>query len=175
MVSIFDAEFPHPGSSPRSFVRRVLLLAACVVLLPSAGRETGVARAEVVPKPPESSRFRGPETHASRTIAGSWGGVGASLEVPEKGPARIELDCAHGSIQAPLEVGPDGTFTWPGTFAGERGGPTRQENRDEPVANYRGALDGDTLTITITIESGKSTVGPLLLQKDRVPRLRKCR
>ena len=108
-----------------------------------------------------------------RTVTGNWGGVGAVLEAPAGENARIELDCAHGSIAGPLAVGKDGSFDWKGTFAGERGGPTRQEDaaRDAP-ARFRGTLDGDRLSLRI---EGASGATDLVLFRDRPGRLRKCR
>jgi hypothetical protein len=111
---------------------------------------------------------------AARTVAGSWGGVGAILEAPAGEEARIELDCAHGSIAGPLAVAEDGSFDWKGTFVGERGGPTRKEDagRDAPAARFRGTLDGDRLSIRIEGASGGTDV---VLFRDRAGRLRKCR
>ena len=108
-----------------------------------------------------------------RRVTGSWGGRGAGFEAPESGDARIELDCAHGSVGIPLAVAADGTFLWNGTYTVERGGPTRKEDAEAP-ARYRGTLEGET--ITLTIETDTATVaGPLVLTRNEAPRIRKCR
>jgi hypothetical protein len=116
-----------------------------------------------------------PENRAQTTITGSWGGTGTGLEAPEGEEARVELDCAHGSIPAPLTVAGDGSFDWRGTFVPERGGPTRQKDLDQAAlaARYRGTLEGERLTITI--ERASSAPMEVVLFRNRVPRIRKCR
>lgn len=109
---------------------------------------------------------------AAVAVTGSWGGVGAGLEAAEGEEPRIELDCAHGSIQAPLTVAGDGSFDWRGTFVPERGGPTREGTDKATAARYRGKLDGDRLLLTIEPASGKIE---LELFRNRAPRIRKCR
>jgi len=113
------------------------------------------------------------ENPAPSALTGSWGGVGAGLEAPEGEEPRIELDCAHGSIKAPLTVAADGSFDWRGTFVPERGGPARQgTDTTAMAARYRGTLDGDRLLLTIEPASGKIE---LELFRNRAPRIRKCR
>ena len=120
----------------------------------------------------EFARGAGP-TRA--TVTGSWGGAGAGLEAPEGEPARLELDCAHGSIPLPLTVAADGSFDWAGTFSAERGGPTRQDATDRPEgkARYRGTLDGDTMSMKIATPGGGSV--DVTLVRNQVPKIRKCR
>ena len=80
---------------------------------------------------------------------GKWGGKGARLEVTAKG-AEVELDCAHGTIDAPLVLNADGAFDVKGKLVLERPGPAFESGPDQGLAvRYKGTLEGDTLSLTI--------------------------
>ena len=70
-----------------------------------------------------------PSPAAPRVADGRWGGVGLSLDVTSTG-ARIELDCAHGTIDAPLSLDADGAFDAPGRLVRERPGPVRMDENE---------------------------------------------
>ena len=71
---------------------------------------------------------------ASRVPPGAWGGTGIALEVTASG-ARIELDCAHGTIEAPLALDAEGGFDLPGTLVRERPGPVRDGRGGDATAS----------------------------------------
>ena len=106
---------------------------------------------------------------------GRWGGTGIAVEVTASG-ARIELDCAHGTIDSPLTLDDEGAFDLPGTFVRERPGPVRMDQDDEKglAVRYAGRLDGDTLELRIVRPDAPRPPKPLSARKDQVPRLRKC-
>jgi len=109
-----------------------------------------------------------------RVEAGDWGGRGARLTVDEDG-ARLELDCAHGSLEAmTLEKG---RFDVGGRFAGEHGGPTRKDEAEDAVsARYRGSVQGHAMTLEVVLEEGGGqTLGPFELTLGGNARLMKCR
>jgi hypothetical protein len=110
-----------------------------------------------------------------RVEPGDWAGRGARLAV-DKDSARLELDCAHGSLAA-MTLGEDGRFDVAGGFVREHGGPTRKdEAEDELSARYRGSVRGHTMTLEVVIEGeGGQTVGPFELTLGGTARLMKCR
>jgi hypothetical protein len=113
-----------------------------------------------------------------KVLTGSWGGPHASLEVTGE-TARIEYDCAQGTIDGPIVLDREGRFEASGTHAPERGGPVRegQEDSSQP-ARYRGHVAGKTLTLTLILMgpdngSGKE-VGTFTLTQGAAGRLFKC-
>ena len=112
-------------------------------------------------------------TAKSGALMGSWGGQHIGLEATAEG-ARIEYDCAHGTIEGPIIPGRDGRFEATGTHAAEHGGPVHEgENEEGRPALYRGELKGDTLTLTVTLDSGEEA-GTFTLSRGAAPRLMKC-
>ncbi len=86
--------------------------------------------------------------------------------------AQLDLPCAHGTIEQPLQVSPSGSFEWRGTYTQERPGPTRDDERGSP-ALYSGTLDGDTLKLAIRVGENV-VVQNLQLQFGRTARIIKC-
>ena len=121
-----------------------------------------------------------PTPSSPRTVpSGPWGGRGIALTVEDSG-AKIEMDCAHGRIAGRLVLDADGRFELPGTFTRERPGPVHmgpngeaQEEKGDP-ARYSGRVEGDTLRVSIRLESGGREMGPFELQAGTTPRLHKC-
>ena len=109
-----------------------------------------------------------------RVEPGDWGGRGARLTVDKDG-ARLELDCAHGSLGAmALE---EGRFDVAGRFVREHGGPIRKDEAEDAVsARYRGSVQGHTMTLEIVLEDeGGQIMGPFELALGGNARLMKCR
>ena len=103
-----------------------------------------------------------------------WGGQGISLQINDKG-AEIEYDCAHGTITE--KIVPDGgaKFAVKGRHVRERGGPIRADQDDSgQPAIYRGSIDGDTMTLTVTLSESDEKVGTYTLTRGKVGRIRKC-
>lgn len=115
-----------------------------------------------------------PSPAGPRVAEGRWGGVGIALDVTVSG-ARIELDCAHGTIDAPLALDAQGAFDLPGTLVRERPGPVREGQTEtiEPV-RYTGRLEGDALTLRIVRPNAPKASTPLSAVFGQTPRLRKC-
>jgi hypothetical protein len=120
-----------------------------------------------------SSILLAPGAHASVVAAGSWGGGHIILEVSEQG-AEAEFDCAHGQVTQPIILNEHGDFDVAGTFTAEHGGPVRRdENPVAAPARYSGHVDGDAMSLTVTI--GKDKVGVFTLTRGSLPNLTKCR
>ena len=113
-----------------------------------------------------------------KALMGSWGGPHASLEITGE-TARIEYDCAHGTLHGPIVLDREGRFEVAGTHTPEHGGPVREgEEESSRPARYRGQVTGKTLTLTlILMGSGNGPgeeVGTFTLTQGAAGRLVKC-
>jgi len=109
---------------------------------------------------------------ASTVATGAWGGEHIVLKISEKG-ADLEFDCAHGQVTQRITVDKHGDFDVAGTFTPEHGGPVRRdENTPSASARYSGHVDGDTMSLTVTL--GKERVGIYTLIRGSRPSLTKC-
>lgn len=107
-------------------------------------------------------------------LTGTWGGPHVSLEITGE-PARIEYDCAHGTIDGPIKLDREGRFEAAGTHETEHAGPVRagEEGSSRP-ARYRGQVTGKTLTLTVTLAGSSEEVGTFTLTQGAMGRLFKC-
>lgn len=106
--------------------------------------------------------------------AGEWGGQHVGLTVTASG-ARIEFDCAHGSIGAKMSLDAEGRFNVMGTFVKERGGPVRiDEKPDSSPARYSGRVEGKKMTLTLTLTDSGEDLGTFTLTRGESPNLTKC-
>ena len=109
-----------------------------------------------------------------RKISGQWGGQGISMEVTDSG-ATLEFDCAAGTITEAIAPDSTGKFSAKGRFARHRPGPTREEDDTEgQPAIYAGVVDGDNLTLTITLVKNSEKVGDFTLAHGKMGRIRRC-
>lgn len=115
-------------------------------------------------------------SEARRSVRkGQWGGEHISVLVGDSS-ARLEYDCAQGTIDQPLEIDARGRFKAKGTHTPERGGPiTRGEQPDSHPALYTGEITGDKMTISIVLADTKETVGSFTATFGKRPNLFKCR
>jgi hypothetical protein len=106
-----------------------------------------------------------------RLAAGVWGGPAAELLVkdPASG-ATIDFSCASGTIQGPLDLGPDGSFKWPGTWSAG-GGPARDPNPQSAI--YFGTVSGNVMTLQIIV-NGNAQASTFTLTLGTMPRLIRC-
>ncbi len=106
-------------------------------------------------------------------LFGSWGGPHAGIQF-EGGLAKVELDCASGTIDAPVYPAKDGSFTAKGTLRTGTGGPVRvgQIFRSQR-ATYSGTVVKDLMTLNIGLEDGNSS-GPFTLTRGAQPLLTRC-
>ena len=108
-----------------------------------------------------------------RVPNGAWGGDHAVLTVTDNG-GRAEFDCAHGTLDHPLQVDERGRFSVAGTFVPEHGGPVRAgEVPESRPARYQGRLDRQKLEFTVTIE-GQTGQGPFTVTLGKGPKMTKC-
>ena len=101
-------------------------------------------------------------------LSGAWAGPEASLTVDAEG-ARVELVCADGRIDGPIEMDEEGRFLatgpwWPGPVP----------PNDDLRARYEGRAFDGRLELTIVAEPDDRTYGPLELVRDRAPTFPRC-
>ena len=106
---------------------------------------------------------------------GSWGGEHIQLNAMETG-AKVEYDCAFGTIDEPLLLEKDGTFEAHGIHVYERGGPIQlgEPPLKQHPAIYRGSVDGTQMRLTVTLRETERAVGVFSLGLGRSPQLEKC-
>jgi hypothetical protein len=120
------------------------------------------------------SNMNGAPEKVNSVPSGMWGGDHMALDVSESG-ARIEYDCAHGTINQPLVLDSSGSFDVKGSHVRERGGPVREGGEvDGQPARYTGSIQDQTMKITVTLTETKETVGTFNLTHGKTPRIRKC-
>lgn len=106
---------------------------------------------------------------------GTWGGEHVGLEVTDGG-GRVEYDCAHGTIDQKIVTDARGGFELRGTHVRERGGPVRRgEPEDSHPAVYKGQVEGDTMSLSVTESDTGQAVGTFTLKLGRQPQIMKCR
>ena len=108
-----------------------------------------------------------------RVPSGTWGAEGARLEVTNSG-ARVEYDCARGSIDQPLAVDSEGRLDVPGVFFRHQGAPSGGERGNGQEVRYRGRLSGDTLTLKVLLEGAEEPLASHILTRGKPGRVRKC-
>jgi hypothetical protein len=120
------------------------------------------------------SNMNGAPEKVDNVPTGMWGGDHIALEVSDSG-ARIEYDCAHGTINLPLTLDSSRSFDLRGSHVREHGGPVREgEETDGQPARYTGSIQDQKMTITVTLIDTKETVGTFTLTHGKTPRIRKC-
>ncbi|MCZ6777223.1 MAG: hypothetical protein O7D34_12335 [Ignavibacteria bacterium] len=107
-------------------------------------------------------------------LTGSWGAEHIGIVVGENG-AKLEYDCAHGTIDEPLIADENGEFEAIGVHVREHGGPIRLgEIPDEHPARYKGYIKGNVMTLTVTLTDSGQKVGAFSLTRGIPPRVHKC-
>ena len=105
---------------------------------------------------------------------GQWGGEHVGLVVTSSG-ASVEYDCAHGTINVPIEIQDGGRFLATGTHTFEHGGPVREdESPDTHPAEYRGRVSGSTMSLTVTLTDTTLAIGQFTLLRGGTPMVFKC-
>lgn len=172
----------------RNLLTRATNIAAALCLLVSAQSSSVLAtgRAQTVgaqsvksrqAKPRKSRKTRKTPRQpsgATRLPTGAWGGEHVNLDATTTG-ARLEFDCAHGTITQALMLDTRNSFDVPGTYAQEHGGPVRiDEKPNTHPARYTGRVAGQTLTLTITLTDSQEKIGTYTLTRGQAARLFRC-
>ena len=110
---------------------------------------------------------------AGGSVTGDWGGEHVGL-VTTGGGARLDFDCANGSIDGPIAPDGEGRFEVAGTYVREGRGPVRPDQLKGEPARYRGRIEGNTMTLSVELAGSDVAIGTYTLERDRLPRIRKC-
>ena len=103
-----------------------------------------------------------------------WGGEHVEMDVTDGG-ARLEFDCAHGTIDEPLRPNRTGVFQAKGTFTPERSGPSRDGGPSPAKAVYSGTIKDATMTLRVILDGQSDDGNTYALVRDRPGNVRKCR
>lgn len=107
-----------------------------------------------------------------RIPMGVWGGQHINMDVGEKS-ARVEYDCANGTIDGPLVVDSNGNFKLRGIHRLEGGPITPDDDKKGQPASYTGSIKGNTMTLTLKV--GDSEPETFTLEKGKQGELVKCK
>ncbi|HEX8475550.1 MAG TPA: hypothetical protein VF666_16095 [Pyrinomonadaceae bacterium] len=112
---------------------------------------------------------------SQRVARGVWGGAHIRMEVKDDG-ADIEYDCAHGTIDAPLDADASGRFDAVGTHVREGPGPIRvgKSPASRPV-RYTGSISDKEMKLTVTLTDTSKEIGTFTLRHGSEGQIRKCR
>lgn len=106
-------------------------------------------------------------------LIGSWGGPHAGITF-EGGLAKVEFDCASGTIDGPVYPGKEGTFSAKGSVRTGTGGPVRVgQIFKSQRASYSGQVIKGTMTLNVRVEDGP-VMGPFTLTQGASPLLTRC-
>ncbi len=107
-------------------------------------------------------------------LSGSWGGEGIGLEITEEG-ARVEYDCAHGTVDHRIVPDRRGRFEARGMHSEERGGPAREAPVGGYPVRYAGRVEGNEMKLKVTRAADGDVIGNFSLIRAREPSIVKCR
>jgi hypothetical protein len=105
-------------------------------------------------------------------VLGSWGGKEASLVLTTSGGA-LSYPCGAGTIDSAWTLSSAGLFVASGQhFFG--GGPVPPQGPTPHPARYSGQVQGDDLTLTVTLTDLGQALGPFHLVRGGPPVVEQC-
>lgn len=134
----------------------------------SSQRERSVRKARVV-------KSVAPKKIVKRALSEIWGGEHVRIAFKD-GEARVDFDCAHGTISDPLKTDSEGRFFLNGTYVREGPGPIRRNvQRLSQPARYSGTIKGEEMSLTLTLTDTSQEIGTFTLTRGSEGLIRKCR
>ena len=105
----------------------------------------------------------------------TWGGEHVRIEFND-GEARVDFDCAHGTITDPLKTDSEGRFALDGTYVRDGPGPIRlNAPRVSQPARYSGTIKGEEMSLSVTLNKTSEELGTFTLRRGSEGLIRKCR
>lgn len=116
-----------------------------------------------------------PKKIVKRALSEIWGGEHVRIEFND-GEARVDFDCAHGTISDPLKTNSEGRFSLNGTYVREGPGTIRRNvPRVSQPARYSGTIKGEEMSLTLTLTNTSQEIGTFTLTRGSEGLIRKCR
>ncbi|HEX9365608.1 MAG TPA: hypothetical protein VF921_03215 [Vicinamibacterales bacterium] len=104
-----------------------------------------------------------------------WGGDHLEMQITAEG-ARLEFDCAAGTIDERVSPDAQGAFKVKGTFTPETHGPVRDDAAPRTVkATYAGTIKDEVMSLRLEIEGEEGPGRTFSLVRDQPGNVRKCR
>jgi len=154
-----------------SYVGTIGAFFICSLILTISLQESACGRTKTESRP--TTTTASPEK-LEKVKNGLWGGQHIRLEVTDRG-ASIEYDCAHSTIDQPVELDKNNGFDVRGTYTREAGGPVRSDMKsDTHPARYTGQIEGKKMTLTVVLTDTEQNVGTFSLSYGALPRVTKC-
>ncbi len=112
------------------------------------------------------------QSTTSPTATGTWGGREASAVLTVSG-GTVSYPCGTSTIDSAWSINPAGQFSAIGQyFFG--GGPVPPQGGTPHPARYSGQLQGDSLTLTLTLTDLNQTLGPFHMVRGGPPVVQLC-
>lgn len=94
---------------------------------------------------------------ATPALLGIWGGDRLQLVWDDQG-GRLTMDCATGTIDAPVAVGANGRFSAVGSMSWHKPGPQRadEEAQAPSKVQFSGQVTGAEMTLTLQPADGSA-------------------
>jgi hypothetical protein len=108
----------------------------------------------------------------TRVPDGAWGGQDAAVSVSASG-TDIDFDCGQGHIGGAIAVDEAGRFDVTGLYT-FLGGPAIDPPAASHAAQYRGSMDGSTLTFTVTVPDPAFSAGPFTVTLGKPAHVLRC-
>jgi predicted GNAT family N-acyltransferase len=147
----------------------LVLFVLCFVIFPTSGY------ADTGNKVNNNSRLNKTNAKMDDSIIGSWAGKHISIEVTGQG-AKIEYDCASGTIDKKIILDKNHHFNVLGTHTEEHGGPIRQnEQSNSYPVRLIGRIKGKKMTLIVKRKDNNKIIGSFILVRGQESFLVKCR
>lgn len=109
----------------------------------------------------------------SQPVRGEWGGTHIGLSLTANG-GTLDYDCAAGTINGPLLLQSDGSFTASGIHTPGWGGPEiAGQTPPSYHVRYSGRVRANTMTLQGRLENGVA-LGPFMLRRGAQPIIFRC-
>ena len=150
-----------------------MLLALPLVL--SLGPDVGASQRVRNVRKTRTVESVAPKKIIKRAPSETWGGEHVRIEF-NNGEARVDFDCAHGTITDPLKTDSEGRFALNGTYVRDGRGPIRLNvPRVSQPARYSGTIKGEEMSLSVTLNKSSQEIGTFTLRRGSEGLIRKCR
>ena len=103
-------------------------------------------------------------------VTGTWGGEDAGL-IASDTSAHVHIGCTLGDTDSPIHPLADGSFNASGTYNVDAFPIDRGVTHP---ARFTGRIDGDVMTLTVTLTDTGRQLGPVTLTRGKEPKMGPC-